>query len=125
MHKTIMLAVSLTAFTASLVPAAGDPPSWAPAHGRRAHERDRDDDYREGHRERGYVMSREDNVFRGRDGRYHCHRRDGTVGIVVGAALGGVVGNKLDNGGALGTFLGAGAGALVGREVDGGSVRCE
>jgi hypothetical protein len=125
MQKTIMLAVSLFAFTASLVPAASDPPDWASAHGRRDKEHYRHDDDRENYHDRGYVMSREDRVFRGDDGRYHCHRKDGTVGLVVGAALGGLVGNKIGGGGALGTFLGAGAGALLGQEVDRGGVRCE
>ena len=125
MHKTIMLAVTLIAFAAPVFPAAGDPPSWAPAHGRRDKERHHDDDYREGHRDRGYVMSRDDRIFEGRDGRYHCHRRDGTVGLVVGAAVGGILGNKIGGGGALGTFLGAGAGAVLGQEADRGSVRCE
>lgn len=122
MQKALMLAVTLFAFTASPLPVAADPPNWAPAHGHRAkeHGHDRDHD-----RNRGYALSRRDRVFRGDDGRYHCYRKDGTVGLVVGAALGGIVGNKLDNGGALGTILGAGAGALIGKEIDSGGVRCE
>lgn len=57
--------------------------------------------------------------WRGSDGRMHCRRRDGTVGLVVGGVAGALVGRSIDTHGdrAVGTVLGAGAGALLGREV--------
>jgi hypothetical protein len=136
MRKTIMIAATLISFAVPVLPAASDPPDWAPAHGRRDKEHYRDDDRhydreRDHGRERdhdrghGYVMTREDRIYRGDDGHYRCHRKDGTVGLVVGAAVGGIVGNKLTDGGTLGTILGAGAGALLGKEIDGGGLRCE
>ena len=88
---------------------------------------DRDDwepsrDYRRGsYRER--RLNRDDQVFRGRDGRTYCKRNDGTTGLVVGALGGGVLGNVI-GGGTLGTLLGAGGGALLGRSIDRGKVRC-
>lgn len=68
-------------------------------------------------------MSRDDQIYRGQDGRYYCKRNNGTTGLVVGAIGGGVLGNVL-GGGTLGTIIGAGAGGLLGREVDRGKVRC-
>ena len=69
-------------------------------------------------------MSREDQVYRGNDGRYYCRRSDGTTGTVVGAVAGGALGAILGGGGALGTIIGAGGGALLGRSVDKGKVHC-
>lgn len=78
--------------------------------------------YREGnYRER--RLSRNDRIYRGRDGRTYCRRNDGTTGLVVGGLAGGVLGNVV-GGGTLGTLLGAGGGALLGRSVDRGKVRC-
>lgn len=78
--------------------------------------------YRQGnYRER--RLTRNDQIYRGRDGRTYCRRNDGTTGLVIGAVGGGVLGN-LVGGGTLGTLLGAGAGGVLGREVDRGKVRC-
>lgn len=58
--------------------------------------------------------------WRGDDGRLYCRKSDGTVGLVVGAAGGALIGRAIDTRGsrATGTILGAAAGALVGRELD-------
>ncbi|WP_454885678.1 glycine zipper 2TM domain-containing protein [Sphingomonas oryzagri] len=74
---------------------------------------------------RDRVITRDDRVYRGSDGRYYCKRSDGTTGTVVGAIGGGVLGAILGGGGALGTILGAGGGALLGRSVDKGEVHCK
>ena len=74
-----------------------------------------------------YVVKRDDRIYRGRDGRYYCRRSDGTTGLVVGAAVGGLFGNLIAPGGSkvLGTLLGAGAGAVAGNAIDKDSdVRC-
>ncbi|USI73755.1 glycine zipper 2TM domain-containing protein [Sphingomonas morindae] len=90
-------------------------------HGDR-HDWDPSNSYRRGnYRER--RLGRNDEVYRGRDGRYYCKRNDGTTGLVIGALGGGVAGNLL-GGGTLGTLLGAGGGALLGRSIDRGNVRC-
>jgi hypothetical protein len=68
-------------------------------------------------------LSRNDRVYRGRDGRAYCKRNDGTTGLVIGALGGGVLANLI-GGGTLGTLAGAGGGALLGRSVDRGNVRC-
>lgn len=69
-------------------------------------------------------LSRNDRIYRGRDGKTYCQRSDGTTGLVIGGVAGGVLGN-LVGGGTLGTLLGAGGGALLGREVDKGGVKCK
>ena len=65
-------------------------------------------------------------VWRDSEGRYRCKRSDGTVGLIVGAAGGALVGRAVDTHGerATGTILGAAAGALLGRSVDRSRVRC-
>lgn len=120
---------------ACLVPATAqaDPPPWAPAHGWRDHHEggdwdggDRDGGWR---RERVYAerpLGPRDRIWRGSDGNYHCRRSDGTTGLIVGAAVGGLVGRALDGGRdrTLGTVLGLTGGALLGRSIDRGNLRC-
>ena len=64
-------------------------------------------------------------TWRGRDGRLHCRRPNGTVGLIVGGAAGALIGREIDGGRdrTAGTIIGAAAGALIGREVDRGSRR--
>ncbi len=66
------------------------------------------------------------NYWQGRDGRYYCKKSNGTVGLVVGAAAGALVGRAIDTRGerATGTILGAAAGALLGREVQRRTIKC-
>jgi Ni/Co efflux regulator RcnB len=78
----------------------------------------------EGRYRQPVVIARSDDVWRGQDGRYYCHRSNGTTGLVIGAAAGALLGNAVDNGHATGTLVGAAGGALLGREIDRGSLRC-
>ena len=101
---------------ATAVPALAGPPAWAPAHGYSAKHGD-------------IAYRRTDNGVRywqGQDGRYYCRRGDGTTGLLVGAALGVLVGRAVDTRGerATGMVLGGVAGALLGREVERGRTRC-
>jgi len=66
-------------------------------------------------------------IYHGDDGRYYCHRSDGTTGLIVGAVAGGVIGNQLARGrsAALGTVLGVAGGALIGQAIDRDRVYCE
>src|SRR5258705_7405039 len=116
------------------IPVAADPPPWAPAHGRRAKDAEREeyrhrDDYndREYRRSEPRVVSYETTVYRGQDGRYYCRHSDGTMGLIAGAAIGGLIGNRLAPGksATFGTLFGAGAGALIGQQLDKGSVHAE
>ena len=143
--RKILSAAMIAAFVLPALPVAADPPPWAPAHGRRAKDAERDyredrDDDRDRDRDRDYYNYREDHrhharrvvryeerVYRGDDGRYYCHRSDGTTGLIVGAVAGGLIGNQLARGksATLGTLLGAGAGALIGQAVEKDTVYCE
>ncbi len=77
-----------------------------------------DNYYRNDNRYRERAMSREDRVYRGRDGRYYCRRPDGSTGLLVvgGAVVGGVAGNIIAPGDSrtLGTVIGAIAGGALG-----------
>ncbi|HJQ17145.1 MAG TPA: glycine zipper 2TM domain-containing protein [Allosphingosinicella sp.] len=85
--------------------------------------------YREGTGYQERVLASDDRVYRGSDGRYYCKRSDGTTGLIVGAAAGGVLGNVIDGGHSrtAGTLIGAAIGALAGRSIDQSSsseIRC-
>ena len=83
--------------------------------------------YRGGTQYQERVLSSEDRVYAGQDGRYYCKRSDGTTGLIVGAGAGGILGNVIDGGRSrtVGTLLGAAAGALAGRAVQQSQqVRC-
>jgi hypothetical protein len=75
------------------------------------------------------VLSNDDRVYAGTDGRYYCRRPDGSTGLIVGGAAGGLLGNVIDGGRSrtVGTLLGAAAGALAGRAVDRNrqQIRCQ
>ncbi len=83
------------------------------------------------YRDGGYqerVLAPSDRVYAGSDGRYYCKRSDGTTGLIVGAAGGGILGNVIDGGHSrtAGTLIGAAIGALAGRAVDqnNSQIRC-
>ena len=120
-------------------PAAADPPSWAPAHGKRAKDRaerryERRYERREARRvydDRGRYyeprrITRSNYMWRGDDGRYYCRRDTGTTGLVIGAGVGALAGHELAGRGdrTLGAILGGALGAVIGREIDRGSLSC-
>lgn len=82
--------------------------------------------YRDGRYYQPRQLSYNDRIYRGQNGQYYCRRADGTTGLIIGGAVGGLLGNTVAPGGSktLGTLIGAGAGALLGREIDRGGVRC-
>lgn len=102
---------------------------------------DDDDDYRDrryrnrgyGYRDRNYrgrdysqPVYRDTRIWRGRDGRYYCRKEDGTTGLLIGAAVGGLIGNEVAGRGdrTLGAILGAAGGAILGRAIDRSNSRC-
>lgn len=122
--RKILSATLVAVFVLPALPVAADPPPWAPAHGRRAKE----DNYRgEYRRHERRIVHYDEMIYRGDDGRYYCHRSDGTTGLIVGGAVGGLIGNSLARGksATLGTLLGVGAGALIGQAIDKDSTYCE
>lgn len=120
----IMLAA--LAATIATVPLAAPTPAQAQSRDYRWQGDRRDWDasrsYRDG-RYRERRLTRNDRIYRGRDGRAYCRRNDGTTGLVIGGVGGAVLGNLI-GGGLLGTLVGGGGGALLGREIDRGKVRC-
>lgn len=112
--KKFILAALATALTLPMTPALAD------RHDRRDHR-----EYRNHDRD-GRVMSRNDRVWRGNDGRYRCKRNDGTTGLLIGAGAGALAGRAIDTRGdrTLGTVLGAVGGGLLGKSIDQGETRC-
>lgn len=84
--------------------------------------------YRDGYRDgrRDQRLSANSRVWRGDDGRYYCKKDNGTTGLLIGAAVGGLAGHEIAGNGdkLLGTIIGGGAGALIGREIDRDKYRC-
>jgi hypothetical protein len=130
-----MRKASIIAVLASLLLPAGtalaDPPPWAPAHGWRKHHGEDGDDEDDRRPEPTHYyaerpLTARDTIWRGNDGHYHCHRSDGTTGLIVGGAVGGLVGRSLDDGRdrTAGTVIGMAGGALLGRAIDRGDLHC-
>lgn len=65
-------------------------------------------------------------IWRDGDGRYRCKKDNGTTGLLIGGAVGGLAGHEIAGRGdkLLGTVLGAAGGALLGREIDRDKYRC-
>jgi uncharacterized protein YcfJ len=132
MNKTLTkaaLAFAAPGMLAGAVPAMAAPASHSPAAVATgvttAHQYDRYDRYNRyersyGSRYREEPIYRDTRVWRGRDGRYYCRRNDGTTGLLIGGAVGGLIGNGIAGRGdrTLGTILGLAGGALLGREID-------
>ena len=81
---------------------------------------------RDDRRYRPRRLYRSDLIYRGSDNRYYCRRDDGTTGLVLGGIAGGALGHIIAPGGSktLGAIVGAGAGALIGRALDDGEIVC-
>ena len=74
----------------------------------------------------GEPVYRNTRVWQGNDGRYYCRKSNGTTGLLVGGAVGALLGREVAGRGGdrtLGAILGAAGGALLGRSLDGGT-RC-
>ena len=115
------LLLTLCAATVALpaLPAAADPPPWAPAHGYREHQYERQ-------QQAYYQNDNSARYWRVQDGRYYCRRSNGTTGLIVGAGAGALLGNAITShrDRTAGTLVGGALGALLGREVERGQARC-
>ena len=109
----------------AMVHDAGRGEAWQ--HGRERRHEARYDSGQYGNRgysnEPVYANTR---VWQGRDGRQYCRRRDGTTGLLIGGAVGGLAGHEIAGRGdrTLGAILGAAGGALLGRAIDRSNSRC-
>lgn len=147
--RTFMLAAAAASLAMPITPALAQ--HWRGHHdngrhlGHYKHHRDRAEwrhydwnhrppGYRHYYADRYYVgrgyrpvrVTRYTRIYRGGNGRYYCRRSDGTTGLIVGAALGGLLGHSLGYGDSrlAATLIGAGAGGLLGRAIDRGSLTC-
>ena len=110
--RTLTLLALVGGALAAAVPlnSYGDPPPWAPAHGKR----------KQGDPYTGYTGKKWDKHYGVINGR--CNRE--AVGAVIGAAAGGAVGSQIGKGEnrqiaiLVGTVAGAAIGAKVGRGLD-------
>ncbi len=129
MKKTILSLTAAALFlpaTPALADAGGYTDHGGPVAG---FYRVSDDDWDDDDDDRYYKprrLKRGDRYWRGRDGRYYCKRKDGTTGLIIGGAVGALLGREIDGGRdrTVGTVLGAAGGALLGREIDRGKLRC-
>jgi len=106
--------------------AASQHDTWERHRSKRSH-RGRDYDRRYANQYAyGEPVYRDTRVWRGNDGRYHCQKKDGTTGLIIGGAVGALLGREIDTRGdrTLGTILGAAGGALLGKEVAQGGSSC-
>lgn len=99
--------------------------------GRRGHDRNYDRGYEDQGRYDRYnrydqPVYASTRTWRGDDGRYYCRREDGTTGLLIGAAVGGLIGNEVAGRGdrTLGAIIGAAGGAILGRSIDRSNSRC-
>jgi len=110
--RTLNLLVLICGALATAVPlnSWGDPPPWAPAHGKR----------KQGEPYTGYTGKKWDRHYGVINGR--CNRE--AVGAVIGAVAGGAVGSQVGSGETrqiailVGTVAGAAIGAKIGRDFD-------
>jgi hypothetical protein len=109
------------------------PPPRGPGYNDSRYDNDYDDPdydaarfYRQGPTYQERVLAQDERVYRGNDGRYYCRRSDGTTGLIVGAATGGLLGNIIAGrrSSTVGTILGAIAGGAAGASIDRNQVRC-
>ncbi len=124
--KKLLLALTMaTAILPMAVPVSADPPRRGPPQSHRPPQ------YNNTYNSRGQYrnpprMSRNDHVWRGRDGRYYCKRNNGTTGLIIGAGVGALAGHEIAGSGdqTLGAIIGGVAGGVLGREIDRGDLKC-
>ncbi|MEO6153327.1 MAG: glycine zipper 2TM domain-containing protein [Croceibacterium sp.] len=121
LFKSAALALAASSVALSAVPAEAR--GHGHAYGHRYEQSNSYDNYSNGYGTNGYgyvePTYQNSRVWQGQNGNYCCQKKDGTTGLVVGAAAGALLGRAVDRRGdrALGTVLGAAAGALLGKQV--------
>ena len=82
--------------------------------------------YRDGRYYADRRLTRNDRIYRGQNGQYYCRRNDGTTGLIVGGAVGALIGASLtvvDRAPSAPSSVPV-PGALLGREIARGGLRC-
>ena len=126
-----LLGAFAAASVAAAAPAYAGISTAAPAQGHGLYKADQDTGfYKKKKRGRYYARDQRVNsnnrIWRDNDGRYRCKKDNGTTGLLIGGAVGGLAGHEIAGNGdkLLGTVLGAAGGALLGREIDRDKYRC-
>ncbi len=103
----------------------------APAKADGVHQLDQSSGFHKKRKDRRYYandqrINSNTRIWRDDNGRYRCKKDNGTTGLLIGGAVGGLAGHEIAGGGdkLLGTVLGAAGGALLGREIDRDKYRC-
>lgn len=123
--KTLILSLAAFGLVAP-TPLLADPPSRAQSYNyykekKHKHRYRSTASQRSSYNDRRAQPLRDDTrVWRGDDGRYYCKRDNGTTGLIIGGVVGGLAGNEIAGRGdrTLGTILGAAGGAILGRAID-------
>lgn len=124
MRKSL-IAITFAATVSFAAPVAADPPLYtfgggAPANNALAYDEN-------GNYVTPQSLGASDRVWLDEDGQYRCKRKNGTTGLVIGAAIGGFLGNRIAGRGkrTLGTIIGAVGGGLLGKSLTDGEVKCQ
>ena len=119
------LALTLAASVSMSAPLAADPPPYnfsggAPVNNTVTYDAN-------GNYVTPQTLGANDRVWLDEDGQYRCKRKNGTTGLVIGAAIGGFLGNRIAGRGkrTLGTIIGAVGGGLLGKSLTDGEVKCQ
>lgn len=121
--RKLLLALSLTASVSLSAPLAAQP---AYTYGGATTENSVSYDAN-GNYTTPQTLGADDKVWQDENGQYRCKRKNGTTGLVIGAAIGGFLGNRIAGRGnrALGTIIGAVGGGLLGKSLSDGEVKCQ
>ncbi len=124
MRKSLIALAVITSVSFA-APVAADPPLYTfgggtPASGAVAYDEN-------GNYVTPQTLGSSDRVWLDEDGQYRCKRKNGTTGLVIGAAIGGFLGNRIAGRGkrTLGTIIGAVGGGLLGKSLSDGEVKCQ
>lgn len=123
--RTSLIAVTLAASVSFAAPVAADPPLYTFGGGTPAGSAVAYDE--NGNYVTPQTLGASDRVWLDEDGQYRCKRKNGTTGLVIGAAIGGFLGNRIAGRGkrTLGTIIGAVGGGLLGKSLTDGEVKCQ
>ncbi|WP_077147035.1 glycine zipper 2TM domain-containing protein [Sphingopyxis sp. KK2] len=125
-----MLGAFAAVSVAATAPAYAGISTAAPQQGHGLYKADQESGFhKKKKRHRHYADQRVNSntrIWRDNDGRYRCKKDNGTTGLLIGGAVGGLAGHEIAGNGdkLLGTVLGAAGGALLGREIDRDKYRC-
>ena len=127
LHATLAGTALALALTASA--AAADPPAYQFGGGNAAVQANTNQSLydSQGNYVRPRTLTDSEQMWLGEDGQYHCRRKNGTTGLVIGAVAGGVLGNVIAGRGdkTLGTIVGAVGGGLIGRAIARRELKCQ